>query len=148
MIKNDVFDVVDYIIKFHNDRDVIITHLKLQKLLYFVQIYFLLQTGYRCFNNDLVAFDYGPVVIDVFKKYKGVGRQPLICDKNVVNLEGNNLIDDICDKFLKYSANELVDLTHGQKPYREAINKGYGSVITDKSILDYFTNIKIILNNL
>lgn len=135
---NDVLDVAHYIVRFYNNQNIEITHLKLQKLLYFVQVLFLLQTGNRCFNNDIVAFEYGPVVREVFEEYTGMGRTPLTYNENIRNLEHQDLIDGICNKFLIYTPGRLVDITHNQRPWRDAFADGYGTIITDASILNYF----------
>lgn len=47
----DVLDISRYIISYSNKMDYGISNLKLQKVLYFVQAYFLIQTGHPCFKK-------------------------------------------------------------------------------------------------
>lgn len=49
-----------------------VTHLKLQKLLYYVYAEFLLKTSEALFNEPLVAYAYGPVVESVYHRYKNI----------------------------------------------------------------------------
>src|SRR5690606_31688827 len=50
-----------------------VSHLKLQKLIYYVYAEFLLRTGEKLFRDPIVAYKHGPVVEDVFKKYRSYG---------------------------------------------------------------------------
>lgn len=62
--------VAKYIIKRCNDTNRIISNLKLQKLLYFVQAEFLVTTTHACFPEEIEAWDFGPVVPEVYHRYK------------------------------------------------------------------------------
>lgn len=54
MAPYDVLDVSRYVIKYSNERDYGISNLKLQKVLYFIQAYFLTNTenGTPCFRYN------------------------------------------------------------------------------------------------
>ena len=58
----NVLDISRYIINYSNVKDYGISNLKLQKILYFVQAYFLIETGSPCFKEKIEAWDFGPVV--------------------------------------------------------------------------------------
>ncbi|MCA6080406.1 MAG: DUF4065 domain-containing protein [Endomicrobium sp.] len=47
-----------------------ISHLKLQKLLFYCQAYHLSISGEPLFEDDILAWDYGPVVRSVYENYK------------------------------------------------------------------------------
>lgn len=55
-----VMDVARFIINYSNERDYSISNLKLQKLLYFVQAYYLTSTEEHepCFKEDIEAWDF------------------------------------------------------------------------------------------
>lgn len=57
------------------------SHLKLQKLLYYAYSEYLLKTGKRLFQEPIVAFKYGPVVEDVFHKFRHNGSPRLTTRK-------------------------------------------------------------------
>lgn len=58
----NVLDVCRYVINYSNDKDYDISNLKLQKLLYFIQAYFLINKNETCFNETIEAWDFGPVI--------------------------------------------------------------------------------------
>ena len=66
----NALDVARYVIKYGNDRDYGVSNLKLQKILYFIQTYFLIQTNSPCFKEPIEAWDFGPIVPAVYKQYK------------------------------------------------------------------------------
>lgn len=66
----DVLDISRYIIGYSNIKDYEISNLKLQKILYFVQAYFLIQRGLPCFKEKIEAWDFGPVVPVAYKEFK------------------------------------------------------------------------------
>ena len=65
--------VARYIIKRCNELNRPISNLKLQKLLYFVQAEFLVGEGSACFPEEIEAWDFGPVVPEVYHRYKAYG---------------------------------------------------------------------------
>jgi uncharacterized phage-associated protein len=48
-----------------------LTQMKAMKLLYYIQAASLVVTGKRMFDNDIVAWKYGPVMQEVHDRYKG-----------------------------------------------------------------------------
>ena len=47
-----------------------ITNLKLQKMLYFAQVYFLATMNRPLFSDRIEAWEYGPVVPCIYRQYK------------------------------------------------------------------------------
>lgn len=103
------------------DRDAgeAITHLKLQKLLYFAQAYHLANFNRQLFSEDMQAWAHGPVVPSVFQIYKdrswsaiepGAGA---VVDDSVVEY-----LDAVFDKFGKFGAKQLEKLTHDHDPWK------------------------------
>ena len=56
----DVQDVAEYVITYSEVKDYGISNLKLQKSLYLIQAYFLIQTEKPCFSEEIEAWDFGP----------------------------------------------------------------------------------------
>lgn len=154
----DVLDVSRYIINYSNVKDYGISNLKLQKILYFVQAYFLIETGSPCFKEKIEAWDFGPVVPVAYCEYKQYGCGDIPTTKSFIMIEKNNiwnskrvefkeiaisdddksLIDKVVDKFSEYSATDLVELTQHQIPWMDAIVSNQSNEITNKSIFEYF----------
>lgn len=99
-----------------------ITHLKLQKLLYNAQGVYLALKGNKLFEDDLEAWEHGPVVRDVYDTYCVFGRNPIIIpsteenNKIVSNIEEDTdtkeILDMVYDSFSIYTAWQLREMSH------------------------------------
>ena len=117
-----------------------ITNLKLQKVLYFAQAYYLAKLGKPLFAEKLEAWDYGPVVPEVYRKFKHNKSKPIIIeeDKSTLAEEDKEALKKVWDTFGGYSASRLVDIVHAHTPWKEA-NASADKVISNKAIKDYYT---------
>lgn len=116
-----------------------ITNLKLQKVLYFAQAYYLAKLGKPLFNEKLEAWNYGPVVREVYRKLKRYGSDPIISEKDKSTLaeEDKEVLKKVWDTFGGYSASRLVDIVHAHTPWKEA-NASSDKVISHRAIKDYY----------
>lgn len=157
-MKYGAIDVSRHIINYSNEKEYGVSNLKLQKLLYFVQAYFLLIKKKVCFSEKIEAWDLGPVVPVAYREYKqfGSGNIPTITcvfkkdPENiwnskivpfydvVVSINDKNLINSVVDRFAEYSASDLVELTHRQQPWIDAYIPKRNNEITIKAIEEYF----------
>lgn len=155
----NVLDVCRYIINYSNEHDYGISNLKLQKILYFVQAYFLINTKDHmpCFAEKIEAWDFGPVVPAAYHEYKQYGSGDIpdasyfLFDFNNIwdsgRVDYNNdaiapndkiLINQVIDKFANYTATDLVTLTHKQSPWIDAYVPNQNNEISLGSIMEYF----------
>ena len=75
MSNYSAIDVSTYIINYSCDINSPVSNLKLQKLLYYVQAALLVETGKKkCFESKIVAWEFGPVVVESYQHYKEYGR--------------------------------------------------------------------------
>ena len=94
-----------------------VTKLKLQKLLFFTEAYYMAITDKNeLFNEKFYAWTYGPVCKEVYDKYKKYYDLPIKendCDKlEIISYEIEKVIDIICETFGSFSTSKLVNLTH------------------------------------
>jgi len=117
-----------------------ITHLKLQKILYFAQAYYLAKLSKSLFAEKLEAWAYGPVVLAVYKKLKHNGNKAIIVteDKSILAEEDKETLKKIWDSFGGYSASRLVDIVHAHAPWKEA-SASTDKIISHKAIKDYYS---------
>ena len=156
----NVIDISKYVINYCNNKGYEISNLKLQKMLYLIQAFFLINSKNQCFIERIEAWDFGPVVPEVYRMFKQFGGgniPPLSLSKNkvtakkiplfyvkkkktdcVISKDDQDKINIVIDKYAKYSATDLVDLTHHQKPWKDAYNKGRNTEIEIEAIKDYF----------
>lgn len=120
----DVLTVCRYITRYCYLHNYVLTNLRLQKLLYFIQLLFLITKGQPCFRNRMEAWDLGPVVPDAYHYYKryGAGIIPgnLGFGHNDMKKEDKALVDLVLDKLSKYSTYQLVQITHEQAPWHDS----------------------------
>lgn len=135
--------IARYIIERCNSKNLAISNLKLQKILYFVQAEFLVVRNQPCFAEEIEAWDFGPVVPEVYQEYKifGGANIPVIersLGPVIISSDDQELINGIVDECAQYSASTLVDITHRQFPWKNAYRRGYSNVISKRSIQEYF----------
>ena len=158
--KYSVLDVARHVVNYCNSKSIYIDNLKLQKLLYFVQASFLYSFKGKlgCFQEDIVAWQYGPVVVEAYQEFKVFGSsmipeiesftvfdkanwaftRELFEDKIVHNRKDSEIINSTIEHFRDYSGTQLIDLTHCQAPWKQAYEKGANSVIEKESIYNFF----------
>jgi uncharacterized phage-associated protein len=115
-----------YLLGKGRETDERLSHLKLQKLIYFAQCATLADTGQPLFNEPILAWAHGPVVRSVYNKYTGSGSRPLPRTKPdgipCLNNETKRRIDGVYTYFGQYSAWKLRDLTHEEADW-ETLHK-------------------------
>ena len=116
-----------------------ITNLKLQKILYFVQVFYLVKKDKPLFKEYIQAWQYGPVVYEVYKQYKKFQSNSIVRVKNTPTItdQDKKFIEEIWDTFGKYSTTKLIAITHAHTPWQEAY-KTKNQVISNKSLQDYY----------
>lgn len=128
-----------------------ITHLKLQKLLYFAQgVTLSVLDGKKLFDEKILAWEHGPVISEIYEIYKINGRNSLSIEINYFNnqtiskIEADDKISEILnlvyDNFAIYTAWQLRELTHKiGSPWDETVKKdGLNSEIPISLIKKYF----------
>ncbi len=137
-------DIARYIIERCNQNSKTISNLKLQKILYFVQAEFLVAKNQPCFREKIEAWDFGPVVPDVYFAYRMYGSTNIPClgksgVSQLISEKDRGLLDGIIDACSNYSASALVEITHHQTPWIIAYNQdGHNNEIKTDSIKNYF----------
>lgn len=136
--------VAQYIILREAEEGRPVSNLRLQKLLYFVEAYFFLSTGEPCFVDRMEAWDFGPVVPEVYHKYKRFGSMIIQeTDDSLaqeIELSDQEKIDEMLDACADKSTRELVEITHQQEPWKSAYRNKFSNEITQESIRNLFSN--------
>lgn len=126
-----------------------VTPLKLQKLLYYSQVWYFVKNDKLLFDDRIQAWIYGPVVYDVWASFKFMKRSSIIPSNRAHNLTiddaTTNHLDAIWKSYGHLSGADLVDLTHNDLPWKNS-RKGLLSnqpsekeVIINKDTTLYFT---------
>ena len=120
-----------------------ISNLKLQKLLYYCQGFSLALHNKPLFNERIEAWQYGPVVPDVYHNYKSFSYNAIMPDENFdyskhITEEEFALIREVYDVYGQFSALKLMTMTHNELPWSETkINQ----VIQHDILQKYFSTL-------
>lgn len=136
-MKYNANEIASYIVNKSIEMNCPVSNLKLQKLLYYVQAASLVIRGEVLFKDDIVAWPYGPVVKNVYDKYRiylsnDIEKQN---DCTEIDCDSKELINSVLIGKSIDSAFDMVYTTHGEDPWRET---NMYDVIDKESIKKYF----------
>lgn len=146
--KNKIFSVVNWFLT-QSSEELPITHLALEKLLYFVQSWSMALNGVWMFEDDCQAWVHGAVYPQVYEQFKCFGYRPLPNVNSKVNLDQNDIkILELVKKYYYdvYNAKTLEKICHLEEPYKQA-RKGYleeqvcQEIIEKEYIKKYYSTI-------
>ncbi|MBB1341443.1 SocA family protein [Pseudoalteromonas sp. SR45-6] len=135
--------VADFFLAFAKEHGDYISQLKLQKMVYYADAWFLVNNGKALINEDFEAWVHGPVVRSLYHRFKEYRSNPILEDVNFPELDGTHTehLIDIYDVFGKFSGYQLEQMTHDEQPWIEA----RGSCAPDEAcenIIDKETTLK------
>lgn len=137
----DASEIAAYIINKCIDLERPITNLQLQKILYYVQGEFIKKTrGVALFYNEISAWQYGPVVPDVYFKFNGYSSSNINIkqSESKIQKEIKEIIDPIIAEKSLLSAWKLVEETHKEIPWLESYEEGEKKEIGIEIMKKYF----------
>lgn len=111
-----------FLLRVDRDAGEAMTHLKLQKLIYYAQAWHLANFDKPLVAEEFQAWSHGPACPEVWHKYKGHGWEALDAPKAAPSVK------PATEKFLRLvwatygdeSAKSLERLTHSEAPWRDA----------------------------
>ena len=138
----NALDIAEYIIKYEDAKDHLINNLKLQKVLYFLQAQFVVSTGNSLFDEEIVAWDFGPVVMSVYNRYKVYAGASIFinnsgCRNAYIDPVHKEIINKILEYIRPYSAWQLTQICHHQTPWMNARVR-WNNVISLYELRDFF----------
>lgn len=137
----DVKDVAKYFIRLADEKEEGISNLKLQKLVYYAQGFYLALTGEPLFHEDIEAWAHGPVVPELYHEYKDFGREAITPDPKFntytrLTKDEVDHIEEIFDVFGQFSAWKLRNMTHEESPWLK--NEAEAGIISKRDLKEYF----------
>ena len=129
-----------------SDADVgeLISNLKLQKLCYYAQGITLATRGTPLFREPLEAWLHGPVVPELYRRYREYGGQaiPPVADLDLDQYHAADrlILDDVFTFYGQYSAWRLREMTHQEAPWMENYDDNGGGVIPLDTLHAFFSD--------
>lgn len=139
-----VIQIAQYIIWYCQIKNYIISNLKLQKILYFVQAEFLVSKNIPCFTEKIEAWSFGLVVPAAYDRYIIFGNAHIPCadttdnDNSNIIINDRKLINEIVDVCAPYTAPQLTQITFHQKPWINFYERYRRNEIPQQAIKDFF----------
>jgi uncharacterized phage-associated protein len=120
----EAFDVAKWFInRVDRESGESITHLKVQKLLYFAEAWYQVLHGKDLFNEQIEAWAHGPVVREVYGKLSDYGWQALPpIDPTMLEFpeDVQGALELVVDLYDRFGAKQLESITHTDRPWLDA----------------------------
>lgn len=129
-----------------------ISHLKLQKLVYYSQAWYLTVFKKPLFNERIEAWAHGPVIPSIYERFKNVCKDCVI-NVNSIELskanfskEDEQLLSEIRAIYGEHSSGYLEELTHSELPWINARNglpdySASNNEITHEAMIDFYSKL-------
>ena len=114
--------IADYLLCESRYRGEVLTHLKLQKLMYYAQAWSVTSLGSPLFDEEFQAWVHGPVLPSQYARFRSYGWKPIDIEVLRPDLETGirSHLDEIVDVFGVESAVALERMTHQEQPWLRA----------------------------
>lgn len=122
----DAKPVADFFInKSDSESGDVITHLRLQKLVYYAQAWHLALKGEPLITDEFQAWAHGPVcptLWHVFKEYgwDAIPQHAITTEIHSIPTKAKKILEEVWRVYGQFSAKRLEELTHSEDPWRDA----------------------------
>ncbi|HDY7656851.1 TPA: SocA family protein [Vibrio vulnificus] len=139
-------DIANWFINyFDQESGDVITHLKVQKLLYYAEAWTQLLLDRELFKEDMEAWAHGPVVRSVYNAFRGNSWDPLQATREAISIDSEveNVLLQVVESYGEASAKTLERMTHNDEPWiaargDAAPEERCNTVISKAHIKQYF----------
>lgn len=138
-------DVADLFLYWANRDGDLVSNLKLQKLLYYAQAWYLVNFNGPLFSDSIEAWDFGPVISSLYGKYKRFGCNPIQYhdkagkEEKQFSKEQLTFLSEFYDVYIGIPAHTLVNISHNEKPWIEGCGRPF-KIIALKAMQEYYTD--------
>lgn len=138
----DVFQVALYFLfRSGKESNINITHLKLQKLVYYAQAWSMAINRRPLFQTNLEAWLHGPVSRELYLKYRDYGYRVISPVDNLefdINPDDLDVLKGVWELYSEFDGKYLEALTHQEKPWTDAWKQGMNQVIDLKEMEQFY----------
>lgn len=146
--------VANRILEIAESKDITLTMMQLQKLVYIAHGWWLAFSNTPLTKDSPEAWQYGPVYRSVYNSFRGSGSQPIrrrasdpitgLLFSGEFSSDADGLLDQIVDSYGKMHAFQLSDITHQENtPWSKASSEsGYYATISNSMIKEHFDDLR------
>ena len=131
----------EYFVRRFNLLESPVTHLKLQKLLYYAQGIGFARANIKLIREPFLAWEHGPVVREIYDRYRGNGKAPLAPNEalDITAVSGNETVMAVLEETVSlyglYDPWYLRERTHQESPWAETKRN---EPISDDKMIGFF----------
>lgn len=119
------------------------TGMKIIKLVYFCQAWWLAYNNSSLFEEDIQAWKWGPSIKSLYDHYKKYGDRGIWTDETIYNgqltKKEEDLIESVWNTYKEYHPYNLMDMTHAEgTPWQSVYNGDFDTIIPKDSIRKYY----------
>jgi len=122
--------IAKHIINYCSIKKQPISNLKLQKMLFFVWVDYYKQKNKYLFEENFYAWQFGPVIPEIYYEFCCYAGTPINKKDDVqidIDEKTISILDAIVDKYIGYTAGQLVQQTHKENSsWYQIYDKGNG----------------------
>lgn len=152
--------VANYVLDFCEEKGRPVTHVALQKIVYFCHVWSLIGLNRPLVKQGFEAWQYGPVLQHIYREFKDFDRNPIrgratridkFTGERVVaeyqfDIEYRSLLDKVVDFYSQLRAIDLVDLSHvvggpWDKVWNHSDAINPGMIISDDLIVNFYSKM-------
>ena len=135
------FETAEKLLYLADKKENNLTPLALQKLLYYIQGICLCIYEKPAFPEEIYNWEYGPVIKEIYYKYRKYKNKIIICKNDTEISEGlENIIYNVLMSYGNYTGNKLIELTHEEEPWKKTEKN---EIIKKDIILSYFKKLYV-----
>ena len=133
--------IADFFVRKFAESEGPITHLKLQKLLYYAQGVGFGRANSKLIKEPFLAWEHGPVIREIYDHYKPYGNAPLPKNEKLdlsaiyENETVQSILEETVSLYGVYDAWYLREKTHSEAPW---VDTKRDEVITDEIMIRFF----------
>ncbi|GGK45319.1 Panacea domain-containing protein [Salinarimonas ramus] len=140
--------IADFLLVSAREAGELLTNLKLQKLLYYAQAWRLALTDEPLFSEDFEAWVHGPVLPSQYHRFKDFRWMPITAPVDMPRVDEDlaRHLDEILRVFGPESAVALEQMTHEERPWREAragmpLHETSSAKISKNTMKEYYRSL-------
>lgn len=145
----DALQAAKYVLSHPMSKDYDISPLKLQKLVYYIKVWCLVDNKPNVINANFNKWTYGPVNKDIYHTYKQFKNLPIpkeiisSSSSDILSIEERNTIDFVLENYLPIDAIALSLMTHKEIPW---VKTDSDCIIGDNLIISYYSKLPFARN--
>ncbi len=134
-------DIADWFLAKAESENMLLKPMKLQKLVYFAYGWYYAFRDQPLFSETIYAFRHGPVVKDLYDRFREFRGDPITCSVPAQNLDEtvNDVLEVVWKSYGSFNDIQLRNVTHLHAPWIDAYRSDeWYAVMPPNTIKDFF----------